>query len=163
MLKQITVTKPRTKSATIFSQTKKLRKMSVHDSSISNLLGTIQDLVDQAPQLQFVVLSNVKGQNNYEMIGNTAVIQQKFLSEIRNFEDLKKIGPVLQSSNYIHGLLDIFRGSFTLTKDICEYLFRELKLDINGYFLKEDKENRFPFLARLFRNSPLSLSREVKY
>lgn len=127
---------------------KKLRRISVQ--SISEFSLTPKELVDQAPQLQFLV-SNSGFESTYQMINNTIAIHRSFLDNITTLADLQKIGPILQSSNYINGLLQLFKKTrkFTLSKKCCEYLFRELKLDINQYFLKSEAQ-RNPFVAPIF-------------
>lgn len=116
---------------------------------------SFKNLVDQVPQLQFLV-SNMKTEASQRcvIINNTTIIQKQFLKDAKTLSDVKKIGPILPSSNYFHFLDYLFNTPNPIPKDLCEYLFRELNLNINEFcFLGSERENSRPFIARLFNRS----------
>eukprot|EP00029_Vermamoeba_vermiformis_P001748 TRINITY_DN1194_c0_g2_i1.p1 TRINITY_DN1194_c0_g2~~TRINITY_DN1194_c0_g2_i1.p1 ORF type:complete len:1206 (-),score=168.93 TRINITY_DN1194_c0_g2_i1:68-3685(-) len=162
---------------TMLKPLRKLKFLSVMETRIGGFGQSALDpapdvIIAQVPHLQTLILyrhemsGNLAGNFGFnfgqppqptqpicEHYGNTLVVSTDMLRS-RELETVKKIGPLLKMTNYAHYFASQMSPNGVLQPqefdlELLDYLFKELKLDINCNTYNTVNHN--PFVADLFK------------
>jgi ankyrin repeat protein len=166
---------------TVFTPLRKLKYLTIQEDTILSqgrfyFAGSSSDadyklIVDQVPHLQILVsfrTLNVVVEPkpaDVQNIGNTIKMPSSALMS-RDLETVKKFGSLLKRSNYASYFMQPYKSSNTtagirderFSFELLNYLFNELKLDINGASERNNPFVAYLFSISLFKTTQLPIS-----